>query len=104
MGVVEGGKPGLHYKILSLPAPQPTKEMDSSRSVSVVISQLDGLSVPYPFLCLTVLITQTQYQSLVDRDKLEVGQTTKRRPFSLHVEKKRWGAEGFMYAYLRTYT
>lgn len=109
MGIVEGGKPGLYYKILSQPSPHPQKETDSSRNVGwTVISQISW-SVPlFPIPLSHCSRNSTSTSALVlspgGRDEHEVGQTRKRSPFSFHVKDERWGTEGFMSTCPHSYT
>lgn len=70
MGMVEGGKPGLHYKVLSQADPWPRKEMGSSKSVVMIISQVSW-AAPICFISPSSS-TSVSVLSPVGRDEEEV--------------------------------
>lgn len=88
MGIVEGGKPRLHYKIQSQCTLHPKKEMDSSRSVGLNCVVTCWFSGADPLF--HIPLSHCSCQSVSGLDLVgEMSATRKRRPFSLHVEEER---------------
>lgn len=102
VGIVEDGRPRLHYKILSQPSLQPRKEW-TPQEVWVELPSLGSAGQP---LCSLVPVSLFTYLNLslspVSREERDVGHTRKRSPFSIHVEEERWGNWG-LYVHIHTH-